>query len=102
MKIKKNDLVQIISGKDKSKRGKVLQTFPQTNQVIVEGINLRWRHVRAKKQGEKGQRIQVPGRLGVSKVMAVDPHSNLPTRLGFKKTVTGEKMRIAKKSGEVM
>lgn len=102
MKIKKNDLVQVMAGKDKGKRGKVLEVWPQTQQVAVEGINLNWRHVRARRQGEKGQRIQVPGRLAVSKVMAVDPHSNLPTRLGFKKTCNGEKVRLAKKSGEVM
>ncbi|MCX6784907.1 MAG: 50S ribosomal protein L24 [Candidatus Komeilibacteria bacterium] len=102
MKIKKNDLVQIISGKDKGKRGKVLQVFPATSQVLVEGTNLHWRHTKPRKQGEKGQRLQVPGRLPVSKVMAIDPHSNLPSRLGFKKTAAGVKVRIAKKSGEVM
>lgn len=102
MKIKKNDLIQVVRGKDKGKRGKVLEVFPKTSEVLAEGLNLYWRHTRPKKQGEKGQRIQVPGRLAVGKVMAVDPHSNLPTRLGFKKSASGEKIRISKKSGEVM
>jgi len=58
MKIKKNDNVKIIAGKDKGKTGKVAQVFPQHNKVVVEGLNVRFKHMRPKRQNEKGQRIE--------------------------------------------
>ncbi len=60
MKIKKNDQLLIIKGKDNGKKGKVIQVLPKKNQVVLEGLNLRKKHVKPKKQGEKGQTVEIP------------------------------------------
>ena len=102
MKIKKNDTVKIVAGKDKGKTGKVIQIFPNDNKVVVEGLNIHHRHMRPKKQGEKGQRIEYSAPIHVSNVALIDPKSGKSTRVGYKKLDSGEKVRIAKKSGEVV
>lgn len=102
MKIKKNDKVKIIAGKDKGKQGKVLQVFPQKEKVIVEGLNLVIKHVRPRRAGEKGQRIQFPASLNVSNVMLVCSKCNKPTRVGYKILENGKKVRICKKCKEVV
>ncbi|HLC64442.1 MAG TPA: 50S ribosomal protein L24 [Patescibacteria group bacterium] len=102
MKIKKNDTVQIIAGKDKGKKGKVVQIFAKHNKVVVEGLNLRHKHLRPKKQGEKGQRIEYSAPLDASNVMLIDSKTGKVSRVGFKDLASGEKVRISKKSGEVI
>lgn len=102
MKIKKNDTVIVTAGKDKGKSGKVTQVFPIEAKVVVAGVNVRHRHLKPKRQNEKGQRIEYNAPLHVSKIMLVDPKSGLPTRIGYKVLPSGEKVRIAKKSGEVI
>lgn len=102
MKIHTGDLVLIISGKDKGKQGTVLRVLASKNHVVVEGINMRTRHIRKTAQGP-GQRIQYEASLDASKVMIVDPKTKKPTRIGFAiDEKTGAKKRIAKKSGEVI
>lgn len=98
LKIKKNDMVKILSGKDRGKSGRVLGVMPQKNRVVVEGANMRKRHRRARKQGEKGQIIQVPSPLYVSSVMLICPSCSKPQRT---KTVMedGKKMRMCRKCG---
>lgn len=96
MKIKKNDQVKIAAGKDKGKTGKVLRTFPGENKIIVEGVNLVKKHVRPRKEGEKGQRIETPGKLDISNVMLVCPKCGKTTRVGQKIT-PDNKFRICKK-----
>lgn len=71
--IKKNDQVKAIAGKDKGKTGKVLRVFPDEGKVIVEGLNMVKKHSKPRKEGEKGQRIEVPGKINVSNVMLVCP-----------------------------
>ena len=96
MKIKKNDTVLIISGKDKGKKGKVLKVYPEDGAVLVEGLNLRKRHQRPKKQGEKGQILQLPSPIDVSNIMLVCAKCGKNTRVGYK--FSGEtKYRICKK-----
>ncbi len=102
MKIKKNDTVKIIAGKDKGKTGKIMQVFLIHNKVVVEGLNIRHRHMRPRRQSEKGQRIEYAAPLDVSNVMLVDPKTGKTTRVGYKKLDSGEKVRIAKRSGEVV
>jgi len=68
MKIKKGDQVLIISGKDRVRKGKVLKVFPKEEKILVEGINLHKKHIRPKKEGEKGQIIQIPSPLDISDV----------------------------------
>ncbi len=92
----------ICSGKDKGKSGKVTQVFPVLGKVVVEGLNLRYKNMRSKKQGEKGQRLEFSAPLDASNVMIVDPKTGRPTRLGAKTIASGEKVRITKKSGEII
>ncbi len=84
MKIKSQDTVLIISGKDKGKKGKVLEVFPKDGKIIVEGMNLKKKHQKPKKQGEKGQIILKPGVMDVSNVKLVCPKCGGATRVGFK------------------
>lgn len=84
MRIKKNDKVKIIAGKDKGKTGKVLQVFPSRNKASIEGLNLLIKHMRPRKQGEKGQRIEFPAPMDLSNTLLVCPKCNKPTRIRFK------------------
>lgn len=102
MKIRKGDTVQIISGKDKGKRGRVLKVFPKRNKLIIEGLNLLYKHVRPKREREKGQRIQIPAPLYISKVMLVCPKCSKPTRISYKILTDGRKMRWCKKCAEII
>ena len=101
MKIKKGDQVEIIAGKDSGKRGEVLHVFPTTQKVAVKGANIMKRHIRSTKSGEKGQRIEKEAPIHVSNVMLVCPHTNKPTRIGYK-IEGGEKVRVSKQSGKVI
>ncbi len=102
MKIHQGDLVLIISGKDKGKQGTVLRVLASKNHVVVEGINMRTRHIKKTVQSP-GQRIQYEASLDASKVMIVDPKTKKPTRIGYTiDAKTGSKKRIAKASGEVI
>jgi len=116
MKLKKGDKVQIIKGKDrvrktksgekgtKGNQGKVLQVLPHLNKVVVEGLNLRYKHLKPKKEGEKGQRIQFPGAMHTENVMLVCPKCNEMTRIGYKILATDvkakKKVRMCKKCQE--
>jgi large subunit ribosomal protein L24 len=99
MKIKKGDTVLIISGKDKGKKAKVLESFPRQNKIIVEGINLVKRHRRPRREREKGQIVEVPKPINVSNVKLVCPKCGRPTRLGYRLTEKG-KYRICKKCNQ--
>lgn len=102
MKIHTGDIVHIISGKDKGKEGRVIRVLPDKNRVVVEGANMRIRHIK-KTPNQAGQRISYEASLHASKVMIVDPKTKKPTRVGYKVDAkTGKKVRIAKKSGEVI
>lgn len=93
MLIKKGDKVKIIAGKDKGKTGKVLQVFPERNRVSVEGLNLLIKHMRPRRQGEKGQRIEFPAPLNASNLMVVCPKCGKPSRIGKKITETTDKKK---------
>jgi len=102
MNIKKGDKVKIICGKDKGKTGKVLQVFPERKRISVEGLNLLIKHMRPRKQGEKGQRIEFPALMDISNVMLVCPECARPTRVEHKvlKLTEGKKekkYRLCKK-----
>src|SRR3989339_1037281 len=101
MKIKKNDKVKLIAGKDKGKTGKVIQVIISDQKVVVEGLNLMIKHQRPKKQGEKGQRIQFPSPIDISSVALVCPKCNKITRVGFQiskstKTESDQKIKTIK------
>ncbi len=96
MKIRKGDQVKMLSGKDRGKTGKVLYVFPEDNRLTVEGLNLIKKHLRPRKEGETGQRVEVPRKINISSVGLVCPKCSKVTRVGYKKN--GEKkMRICKK-----
>jgi large subunit ribosomal protein L24 len=96
MKIHKGDTILILSGKDKGKRGKVMKVFPEANKIIAENINLAKKHVRPKKQGEKGQIVAIAKPFDVSKVKLVCPRCGQAVRVGYKFMESG-KVRICKK-----
>ncbi len=98
MKIRKDDTVLIISGKDRGRTGKVLRAFPKEREVLVENVNLRKKHRRPKKAGEKGQTITLPVPLSVSNVKLVCPKCGKATRVGYKITEE-KKYRICKECG---
>ena len=98
MNIKKGDNVIVITGKDKGKKGKVLQVFRDAGKVVVEGVNLRKKHRKPRKTGEKGQVIDIPSPLHASNVMIADPKSGKPSRIGHK-MIKDKKIRIAQRSG---
>ena len=101
MKVKKGDNVIVIAGKDKGKKGKVVKSLPKDERVVVEGVNIRKRHVKPRRQGEKGQIIEKPSPIHVSNVMVVCSKCNKPTRIGYKLHKDG-KSRICKKCEAVL
>ena len=101
MKIKKDDTVVVIAGKDKGKKGKVLKAMPKNSRVIVEGVNMQTKHQKPSAQAQQGGIIQIEGSIDVSNVMAWDNKTKAPTRVGYK-IENGKKVRIAKKSGEIL
>ncbi|OHA82827.1 MAG: 50S ribosomal protein L24 [Candidatus Yonathbacteria bacterium RIFOXYC1_FULL_52_10] len=98
MNIKKGDTVVIIAGKEKGKKGKVAEAMPRESRVVVEGMNMRKRHVKARRAGTKGQTVEFAAPMHVSNVMIADPKTGKPSRIG-KKVVGEKRVRIAKKSG---
>ncbi|MCD6471394.1 50S ribosomal protein L24 [bacterium] len=102
MKIKKGDTVEIIKGKDKGRRGRVLKVFPKKNKLIVEGLNLLYRHTRPRREGEKGQRVQFSAPINISNVMLVCPKCHKKTRIGFRILNDGRKVRQCKKCKEII
>jgi len=96
MKIKTGDKIKMLSGKDKGKTGKVLQVSKKDDKIVVEGLNLRIKHQKAGRAGEKGQRIQFPAMINVSKVALLCPKCGQSSRIGYK--IEGsEKIRFCKK-----
>ena len=98
MSIKKDDLVVVLSGKDKGKQGKVLSVDPKAGKVVVEKINMVSRHQKPRKQGEEGGIIQKEAPLYACKVMAVCPKCNKATRVAHK-VEGGKKVRVCKHCG---
>ena len=98
MKIKKDDKVVVLSGKDKGKQGKVLSADPKGAMVIVEGVNVATKHQKPRKQGEEGGIIKLETPIYASKVQLVCPKCGKATRVGFK-VENGKKTRICKKCG---
>ena len=98
MKIRKDDKVVVLSGRDKGKEGKVLSADPKNGKVIVEGVRVASRHQKPRKQGEEGGIIRRETPIYASKVMLVCPKCGKPTRVGHT-VVDGKKVRACKKCG---
>lgn len=103
MRIKKDDLVQVTTGKkeNKGKQGKVLSVDTKNNRVVVEGVNIITKHVRPNNMNPEGGIVKKEGPIHVSNVMLVDPKTNQPTRVGVE-IKDGKKVRVSKKSGTVI
>ncbi|HEX9664265.1 MAG TPA: 50S ribosomal protein L24 [Patescibacteria group bacterium] len=102
MKIKINDKVKIIKGKDRGKTGKVIQVFRKEGKVVVEGLNLLVKHMRGRRQGEGGEKIQFNAPLAVENVMLICSKCNQPTRIGRKILENKKRSRLCKKCGEII
>lgn len=101
MKIHTGDTVLVITGKDKGKQGTVMRVLPHQSRLVIEGINMRTRHIKKTAQ-EAGQRLKYEASIHVSNVMLLDPKTKKPTRVGFKTDAKGKKTRIARVSGEAL
>ena len=101
MKIKKGDTVVVISGRDKGKSGEVLRVLPADRRLIVQGIHIARRHTKPR-MGDPGGIVDKELTIDVSNVAHIDPQSGKPTRVGYKILDDGRKVRIARRSGEVL
>ena len=102
MKIRKGDTVKVISGNDRGKSGKVLKVFPDTGRIIIEGVNLIKRHTRPTPKNRKGGIIEKEGSINASNVMYMDNRSSTVARLGHMVLADGKKVRVNKKTGEII
>ncbi|GMV20861.1 MAG: 50S ribosomal protein L24 [Vicinamibacterales bacterium] len=103
MKIRKNDQVLVIAGRDRGKRGRVLRVDRDKTRVVIEGVNLVKKHTKPNPQRNvKGGIVEREGSIHASNVMLVDPDSSQPTRVGFRIAEDGSKLRIGRKSGAVV
>ena len=104
-RIRKEDVVKVISGKDKGKTGRVLRVEPKKNRVFVEGLNIQKRHTRPRtirdtqKGGQVGGVVEKEGPIHISNVMPLDPKSNEPTRVGSTVEGDGRRVRVGRRSG---
>ncbi len=105
MKVRRDDMVKVISGKDRGKTGRVMSVDREKQKVYVEGLNIQKRHTRPRsvrdtqRSQEVGGIIEAPGPIHVSNVQLLDPQTGDPTRVGLKRDKSGRRVRYAKKSG---
>jgi large subunit ribosomal protein L24 len=103
MHIAKDDTVIVLSGKYRGKMGRVLRVYPETGKLIVEHVNIVKRHTRPNPgKGVQGGIVEKEAPIYASKVMVVDPTSGKPTRVGHKRLADGKKVRVARRSGEMI
>ena len=105
-RVRRDDVVKVVSGKDKGKTGRVLRVEPKKQRVFVEGLNIQKRHQRPRtirdtqRGGEAGGVIEKEGPIHISNVMPLDPKSNEPTRIGAERDDSGRMVRVGRRSGE--
>jgi large subunit ribosomal protein L24 len=102
-RIRKNDVVVVVAGKDKGVRGRVLQVMPKKDRVLVEGVNKVKRHTKPMPQKNiQGGVVEREATLHLSNVMPIDPESDKPTRVGSKRLEDGGRVRVARRSGALL
>src|SRR5699024_5211561 len=101
MVVKKSDIVKVITGKDKNVEGVVLQTLPKLDKVVVEGVNVVKKHQKPSQAAPQGGIVEKEAPIHVSNVMVIDPTNGEATRVGYKE-LDGKKVRVSKKTGEVL
>ena len=102
MKIRKNDMVLVITGKDKGKKGKVRLTHPKDERLVVEGVNFIKKHSKAKRSARQAGIIEMEAPLHISNVLLLCSKCNHPARIGFTKLQDGKKVRICRSCREVI
>jgi len=100
--VRKGDTVVVVAGKDRGKRGRVLRVIPDKSRVVVERINMVKKHQRPTQKLRQGGIIEREGPIHLSNVMLVDPTGDKPTRIGMRALSDGRKVRVARKSGEII
>ena len=103
MKVHKGDTVLVVSGKDKGAKGKVLQAYPTSNRVLVEGVNRIKKHTKVTtglRGAKSGGIVTQEAPIDASNVMLVDPEDHLPTRVGYRRDEDGRKVRVSKRTGK--
>lgn len=102
MKIRKNDTILVIAGRERGKKGRVLRVLPQDGRLLVEGINMVTRHLRARRPAIQGGRVEREAPLFVSSVMLLCNKCQQPARIGFRLLSDGRKVRVCRACHEVM
>ena len=100
--IRKNDTVVVLAGSDKGKTGKVLKVLVDKNRAIVEGINIVSKSTKPSAQNPQGGIVKQEASIHISNLSLIDPKSGKPTRVGIQKNEDGTKVRVSKRSGEVI
>ena len=100
--VKKGDVVEVIAGREKGKRGKVLRVLKDENRVIVEKLNMIKRHTKATQMGKQGGIIEREGKIHISNVMPVDPKAGKPSRVQRKRLEDGRRVRVTQRSQEIL
>jgi large subunit ribosomal protein L24 len=103
MKVKKGDTVQVISGKDRGVTGKVIAAYPDEQRILVEGVNRIKKHTKVTtgiRGAKSGGIVTQEAPIHVSNVMVVDPETNRPTRVGYRRDGEGRKVRVSKATGK--
>ena len=101
-RVRKDDIVEVIAGSEKGKRGKVLRVLKDQNRVIVEKINMVKRHTKPSQNNQQGGIIEREGKLHLSNVMPVDPKTSQPSRVSRKRLEDGTRVRVTQRSGELL
>jgi large subunit ribosomal protein L24 len=102
MHVRKGDTVQVIAGRDKGKVGEILQAFPKTSKVIVKGVNVKTKHVKAQQEGESGRIVNFEAPIHSSNVMLYSTKQKVASRVCYTFTEDGRKVRMLKKTGEII
>ena len=102
LKLKKDDIVEIMAGREKGKKGKILALFPNEGRLTVEKLNMLKRHTKPSAQNKQGGIVEKEAPVHLSNLAIEDPKDAQPTRVGFKTLEDGRKVRFAKRSGEVI
>jgi large subunit ribosomal protein L24 len=101
-KIRKDDTVLVVAGKDRGKKGKVLHVFPKINRALVERVNMMKKHVRKRREQDQAGILEMESPIHVSNLMVLCKHCSKPTRVGFKLLKDNTKTRMCKKCGEAI
>ncbi|HEY9749926.1 MAG TPA: 50S ribosomal protein L24 [Allocoleopsis sp.] len=102
MHVKKGDTVQIIAGKEKGKIGEILKTYPKLSKVVVQGVNVKTKHVKPQQEGESGRIVTTEAPIHSSNVMLYSTKQKVASRICYTFDDSGRKVRMLKKTGEII